>query len=139
MTEIEITKGTVILLIATILMFAACILGFIVYNGNELFLLILAGPILGILATYSAATDRDMSTYTKQFGRFGDSRYLGESCAALTFGLVDVGISAIFLLTFGLILSDGFDANMFFITMILLIGTVLTAIGAYAAWTEWEG
>jgi hypothetical protein len=139
MAEVEITKGTVVLLTATILMFSGCIIGLVMYNGNEVFLLTLAGPILGVLATFSAATDRNMSDYDMFAGSFQQGRYLGESCAALTFGFVAVGINAIFLFIFGLILSDGFDANMFLVTMILLLGTVLTAVGAYVAWTEWQG
>lgn len=138
MDEVEITKGTVVLLIATILMFSSCIIGLIMYKGNEVFLLTLAGPILGVLATFSAATDRDMSDYDMFAGRFQRGKYLGESCAALTFGFVAVGVNAIFLIVFGIVLSDVFDANMFLITVIFLIGTVFTAFGSYIAWTEWN-
>ncbi len=138
MDEVEITKGTVVLLIATILMFSSCILGFIMYKGNEVFLLTLAGPILGILATFSAATDRDMSDYDMSGGRFHRGKYLGESCAALTFGFVAVGTNAVFLLIFGIVLGGVFDANMFLITVIFLLGTVFTALGSYIAWTEWN-
>ncbi|MDF1538415.1 MAG: hypothetical protein P1Q69_05895 [Candidatus Thorarchaeota archaeon] len=48
-------------------------------------------------------------------------------------------MNSVFLAIFGLILSDIFDANMYFITLILLLGTVLTAVGSYVAWREWEG
>ncbi|MFW9977653.1 MAG: hypothetical protein ACFFEJ_06195 [Candidatus Thorarchaeota archaeon] len=140
LTEIEITKGTILLLSGTILMFASCLLGLFLYAGNFIFLLVLVGPVFGVLATYSAATDRDMSVFLNRLARFDSNpRYAGESCAALTFGFLAVGMNSIFLLTFGIILSDGFDANMLLITMILLLGTVLTGIGSYIAWSEWEG
>ena len=134
------TKGTITLLFGTILMLASCVVGFALYAGNLVFLLVLVGPLFGILATYSAATDRDMSVFIPRLARFDSSpRYAGESCAALTFGFVAVGMNSIFLLIFGIILSEGFDATMLLITMLLLSGTILMGIGAYTAWTEWEG
>ena len=139
MAEINITKSTVLLIIATIILYTSTIFGFILYSGNEVFYLTLVGPLLATLATYSAATDRDMSVYTQPLSRFGKTQYLGESSAAFTFGYLSTAMDLFFILLFALILSDGFDTNLFFITMILLIGTILTAIGAIIAKLEWEG
>lgn len=140
MADIEMTKGTILLLFGTISMLASCAFGLLLYAGNFVFVLVLVGPIFGMLATYSAATDRDMAVFIGRLARFDSNpRYAGESCAALTFGFVGVGMNSIFLLIFGIILSEGFDANMLLVTMLLLVGTVLAGIGAYVAWTEWEG
>ncbi len=140
MTDMEMTKGTILLLTGTILMLSSCALGLLLYAGNFVFILVLAGPLFGILATYSAATDRDLSVFIGRLARFDSNpRYAGESCAALTFGFVGVGMNSIFLLIFGIILSDGFDANMLLVSILLLVGTFLAGIGSYVAWTEWEG
>ncbi|MDF1538416.1 MAG: hypothetical protein P1Q69_05900 [Candidatus Thorarchaeota archaeon] len=63
MADVEMTTGTIILLAATFLMFVFCALGLVLFAGNSVFVLILISPVLGILATYSAATDRDMATF----------------------------------------------------------------------------
>ncbi len=140
MENVELTMGTILLLIGTLLMLASCAFGFLLYEGNLVFVLVLAGPLFGVLATYSAATDRDLSVFISRLYRFDSNpRYAGESCAALTFGFVGVGMNSIFLLIFGIILSEGFEADMFLVTVLLLVGTVLAGIGSYVAWTEWEG
>ncbi len=137
MTEYEFYGGVYVLLIGTILLFVSAIFDVFLFPQDVSVYILILGAILSILATYSAATDRDMSSYYR-LGRYGRREYLGETSAALTFAFVSVGMSSLPLVIWSLILSEEFNANMLLVTGFTLIAVLFVAIGGYLAWRYWN-
>lgn len=94
--------------------------------------LVLTPGVLSLLATYSAATGRDMSSYYR-LTRYSKQEYQGETSAALTFSVISFGISALLIIVF----LSGIEFLL--VGTLCAIGALLVLLGGIVAWREWEG
>jgi len=136
MTEYDFTTGTKILTLATIILFL--VLSLTIFFYPNVWWLTAIPAVLAAIATYSAATDRDMSVFFYR-GRFQKSQYVGESSAACTFSVLSFGIMIIVVMVFTIVILDPpSDPTLSLITVLSYIGVILTMIGGVIANREWN-
>ncbi len=142
MPEYDFTRGTLILLIATVILVIDLIINIVVIPGGPGTFFAFFAVIFSAIATYAAATDMDMAIFDTLSGlEFLTTQYLGESSAALIWGIMATFIIACDVLIWILaILSLGSDfKDIWYITLTLsLIGGGLALFGGIVAKREWD-
>ncbi len=142
MPEYDFTGSTQILLIATVVLVIDLIVNIVVLSGGPGTFFAFFAVIFSAIATYAAATDMDMAVLDTVPGmEFLSSQHLGESSAALTWGIMATFIIAFDVLIWIIaILSLGSDfKDIWYITLTLsLIGGGLALFGGIVAKREWD-
>ncbi|UCG01936.1 MAG: hypothetical protein JSW11_20345 [Candidatus Heimdallarchaeota archaeon] len=136
--EIDFTRRTQILLLATVLLITSWFINFIFYpEGIGIIFTLLIIPF-STFATYAAATDMDWSL----FDRWGSTtvtvrtRSIGKTSAVSVWSLVAVGFVGLEIFAWFLI---GTVENLWdFIAISLCILGGIVIIGGYIAHKEWE-
>ena len=107
------------------------------FNPESIGVVFTAIPIpFSALATYAAATDMDMSVFS--YRGFQKGQYIGESSAAATWSFVALGLVALDVLIWFLIVErfeSGLEALAF---LLCFFGGVLVIIGGIIAKREWD-
>ena len=142
MPEYDFTRSTQILLIATVVLVIDLIVNIVVLSGGPGTFFAFFAVIFSAIATYAAATDMDMAVLDTVPGmEFLSSQLLGESSAALTWGIMATFIIAFDVLIWIIaILSLGSDfKDIWYIALTLsLIGGGLALFGGIVAKREWD-
>jgi hypothetical protein len=137
--EFDFTRGTQILLLATIVLIISWLINAAFYPERVGILLTLLIIPFSALATYAAATDMDWSLFHRTGTTTVTVRqtYLGETSAASVWGLIAVGFVGLEVFTWVLIgsLEDLWDLVAF---SFCILGGVLIIVGGYIAHKEWE-
>jgi len=120
MTEVDFTKATQILTIATGALFISWITTFFYYPESPGIIFTLIPTFLAVIATYAAATDdMDMSVFHTRYLQL--SRYLGETSAASTLSLMAFGFVVLDVFIWSVVYSQSRFNLMDTIALILAI------------------
>jgi hypothetical protein len=109
----------------------------IIFRANAPILFSVIAGFFSAIATYAAATDMDMSIYTR--ATYGRSQYMGESSAAFTWSLVAFGIFVIDVIIWILLLpSVEIDLLVILVLCFPSVGGVCVLVGGIIAKREWD-
>ncbi len=137
MTEIDFTKATQILIIATGALFISWITTFFYYPESPGIIFTLIPNFLAAIATYAAATDMDMAVFHTRY--LQPSRYLGETSAASTLSLMAFGFVVLDVFIWSVVYSQSRFNLMDTIALILaIIGGGFVSFGGIIAHKEWN-
>ena len=137
MTEIDFTKATQILIIATGALFISWITTFFYYPESPGIIFTLITTFLAAIATYAAATDMDMSVFHTRY--LQPSRYLGETSAASTLSLMAFGFVVLDVFIWSVVYSQSRFNLMDTIALILaIIGGGFVSFGGIIAHKKWN-
>lgn len=143
MPEYEFSRGTQILLVATVVLVIDLVVNIMFISGGPGTFFAIFAVIFSSIATYAAAKYMDMAAFDGASGtEFLSSQYLGEMSAALLWGIMATFIIAFDVLIWILALSSlGSDfKDIWYIALALsLIGGGLALFGSIVAKREWDG
>ncbi|MGY5879874.1 MAG: hypothetical protein RTV31_06465 [Candidatus Thorarchaeota archaeon] len=134
MSEYDITTGTKIFILASIILLVACIVA-LLFESSGMFALFLGGTVfLGIVGTYAAATDMTYSS-SYQKARFVYSRPIDASVAQMA-GIIG-GFFAFFPLMFIFLAPELGEPNLMLAALLGGAGGLFLIIGGIVAGREW--
>lgn len=135
MPEYDITTGTKMFILATIILLVACIIA-LLFEPSGMFALFLGGTVfLGIVGIYAAATDMSYSSsYEKS--RFNYSKPIDASVAQIV-GIIG-GFFAFFPLLLIFLAPELGENNLMLTALLGGTGGILLIIGGIIAGREWD-